>query len=117
MQLMPLTAQRYLSQLSQPSASQNISELLKDAETNIRIASAYLADLSRHYQQDLPSILASYNAGEYAADAWRKRRKSDLPLAWIESIPFGETQNYVKSVLRNQIVYNELIKKDESKKN
>jgi soluble lytic murein transglycosylase len=48
---------------------------------------------------------ASYNAGPYRVNTWLKD-KPKLPAdIWIETIPYKETREYVKSVLAYQQIY------------
>ena len=56
---------------------------------------------------DLASLF-SYNAGPGRVDAWLARGEYRDPAEFIESIPFTETRNYVKAVLRNVAVYRRL---------
>ncbi|MFW7378125.1 MAG: transglycosylase SLT domain-containing protein [Oligoflexus sp.] len=107
MQLMPATAETYATKIGQ-NLSGPISSALSDPETNIRLGTAYLGELSRMYKGNLPHMLAAYNAGEYVVDRWIDKRAADLPLVWVEGIPFGETQGYVKNVMRNLEVYRQL---------
>ena len=72
---------------------------LTDPEVNVRIGTAYFADLMKQFG-DLASALAAYNAGEsrVAALAGRAARASTAD-EFIDDIPFPETQNYVKRIL------------------
>lgn len=75
MQLMPGTARRF-----------RVSRV-HDPEENIRGGVAYLAALMRMFPNDLPRVLAGYNAGENAV-----LKYGGIP-------PYGETQTYVKKAL------------------
>ena len=107
-----------LMQLIQPTAKrvakfgkfsyEKTKDKLLDPGTNIRYGSAYNKILQDRYKNYKPAMIAAYNAGEYAVDAWLKRRQYKNPLIWIELIPFGETRKYVQHVLRNFIVYKHL---------
>lgn len=83
----------------------NIEKHLLDIDTNISLGSLYLQILERHFRKNIPAMIASYNAGEYAVDMWLQRRNHPDPLVWIEMIPFGETRSYVQNVWRNKMVY------------
>lgn len=67
--------------------------------TNVRLGSALLAALSRHFRGHLPLILAGYNAGAGAARRFH-RRLADLPTdVFVEAMPYGQTQAYLKKVV------------------
>ena len=106
MQLIPTTARKYAEDLGIPS--QNIEDQLLDPSTNIRLGSRYLQILSSLYRGFAPAIYGGYNAGEFAMDAWLKRRHNADPLMFVELVPFGETREYIKNVWRNAVVYDYL---------
>jgi soluble lytic murein transglycosylase len=57
---------------------------------------------------------AAYNAGPYRIKQWLKR-DINLPAdIWIETIPYKETREYVKSVLAYQLIYQKKVGKDSS---
>lgn len=58
-----------------------------DPELNIRVGTAYLAELSRRYQGDAVLAVAAYNAGPAAVDG-----HGGVP-------PYAETQEYVERVM------------------
>ena len=106
MQLLPSTATLVARRIndSEPSATD-----LYNAETNIRLGSHHLARLMERYGNRRPLTAAGYNAGEHRVDRWI-RDKSGLAMdVWIETIPFGETRNYVKNVLAYHQVYAQLL--------
>jgi len=78
---------------------------LYDPEVNIRLGLNYLKNLLDRYEGRLYLALAAYNAGPHRVDQWLQ----DFPLAdeeeFIEMIPFSETRNYVKNILRNHFFY------------
>jgi len=78
-QVMPATARRF--GVADPERS------LFDPDTNLRACAAYLQALRGRYGDDLPRVLAAYNAGEDAVD-----RHGGVP-------PYPETQAYVRDVL------------------
>ena len=95
MQLLPRTAQRVAGN---PDIG---GEDLFDPALNIRLGSAYLAELSRRFDGDAVFMLAGYNAGESAADTWRARYGKLEIDELIERITYRETRDYVKKVLAN----------------
>jgi len=78
-----------------------------DPRDNIMLGTAYLRFLLDLWNGDLVKALASYNAGQGAVSRWRDYSDSYL---YIELIPYNETRNYVKKVLRNYYIYKLLIR-------
>jgi hypothetical protein len=78
---------------------------LYDPEINIRLGLDYLKTLLDKYDGRLYLALAAYNAGPERVDEWL----ADFPNAdeeeFIEMIPFSDTRNYVKNILRNYFFY------------
>jgi soluble lytic murein transglycosylase-like protein len=78
---------------------------LFDPETNIRLGTGYLKYLLDKYNGKLPLALAAYNAGWERVDEWMNRFGTVKDDEFIEMIPFTETRNYVKNILRNYFYY------------
>ncbi|MDO8282264.1 MAG: transglycosylase SLT domain-containing protein [Thermodesulfovibrionia bacterium] len=97
MQLMPATAGRLKSDAG--VVLKNESDLY-DVEKNILIGTHYLSLLLKEFKV-LPFSIASYNAGENAVRGWMKRYQGRPSDEIIEEIPYDETRNYVKKVLRS----------------
>ncbi len=87
MQLVPATARQYAQRLK---LRYSLS-LLTNADANIRMGTAYLADKIRQFG-DVHLALASYNAGERAVRRWVAERP-DLAdrEEFIDDIPYPET--------------------------
>lgn len=98
MQLMPATARMMQRPLR---ASQ-----LENPSLNIRLGVRYFTKRLKQFDGDLILTLASYNAGAHRVNRWKKEVfQTDDPLKLIETIPFRETQNYVKLIYRNMFFY------------
>jgi soluble lytic murein transglycosylase-like protein len=98
MQLLPSTASR----LAQVSGEKTIpAEALFDPNLNVRLGVAYLAELAARFHNDPVFILASYNAGEKAAEGWQQRFGRLELDELVERITYRETRQYVKKVLGN----------------
>ena len=82
--------------------------LLEVPEINLRMGAEYLEDLLDRYHGAEDLALAGYNAGPGRADRWRRQLPSRDRDAFREGIPFSETREYVKLVLRNAAVYERL---------
>ncbi len=100
MQIMPNTAKQVAKKLKVPYS--NPSDL-HDPNLNIIIGSQYLSELLKRFGHPVYAT-AAYNAGPSRVDLWRDRFPNDISV-WIESIPFDETRNYVKSVLAYSQIY------------
>jgi soluble lytic murein transglycosylase len=94
LQLATPTAKQYAKRLDMKWSS----AILTDPEANIRIGTAYLADKIKEFG-DLHLVLASYNAGERPVYRWLNERPGLSREEFIDSIPYPETQGYVKKIL------------------
>jgi soluble lytic murein transglycosylase len=97
MQLMPYTAEWVAKQIGFGDYSR---ERLFEAETSIRLGGWYLGHLGREFSGDSILTIASYNAGPEAVAQWLPNRPDEMD-EFIESIPFAETRNFTKRVLRS----------------
>ncbi|HZK43386.1 MAG TPA: lytic transglycosylase domain-containing protein [Syntrophomonadaceae bacterium] len=101
MQIMPETAQWIAKQ-------QNIDDFdledLYDAEININFGIWYISNLTQEYKEP-PLIIAAYNAGRGRVNDWQNDEIWDGNRKEIGKIPFPETRDYVKSVLKNYEAY------------
>jgi soluble lytic murein transglycosylase len=105
MQLIPSTATRVAKQagLSLPG-----HEKLFEPEINLSLGTHYLKSLLDRYANNWHKALAAYNAGESAVDRWEKEIATDDMEEFVERIPYLETRQYVKLVLRNHRAYQRL---------
>ncbi|WP_108125368.1 lytic transglycosylase domain-containing protein [Saccharospirillum mangrovi] len=100
MQLMPYTA-RGLAIKS--GLNYQNPEDLDDPTLNITLGRNYLDQMQRRFGGPVYAT-AAYNAGPSRVASWVTRYPADLRV-WVESIPFDETRNYVKSVLTFAQIY------------
>jgi len=100
MQIMPDTAKWAAEQLKLDYDQ----EMLFDPEYNIRIGCWYLGQLFHNFQGNLVVVLASYNAGSGRVQQWLKQLPEGTTYL-IEDIPYQETKQYVKKVLRSYRIY------------
>ncbi|MBA6225532.1 transglycosylase SLT domain-containing protein [Colwellia sp. MB02u-18] len=98
MQIMPGTAK----QLARKKVS---TRYLFKAKNNIKLGTKYLRDLLDRHDGNQVLATAAYNAGPYRVRSWLKNAESLPADVWIETIPFKETREYVKSVLAYQQIY------------
>lgn len=121
MQMLPSTAKHIERRLSAEDAlataavsgsSLPLSKQLTDASINIRLGAQYVEILKAQpmVKGDLIKTLAAYNAGPGSVQSWEKAaRNIDDPLLYVESIPYGETRNYVMQVMAHYWVYKMLL--------
>ena len=86
---------------------------LYEPSKNIELGSAFLSDLlvNRWKGKFVPAV-ASYNASPRAVQTWIEVRYQEDPLIFIEDVPYEETRGYIKLVLRNYILYKQLLSKE-----
>lgn len=106
MQLMPATAERTAERVG---VAYDLGRLTSDPLYNARLGTSYLAQMLSYYDGSTVLATAAYNAGPGRVDKWVARfgdpRSGADPVAWIESIPYEETRNYVMRVLEGVEVY------------
>jgi soluble lytic murein transglycosylase len=107
MQLMPPTAISVAKELGIPAT---VATLTVDAKYNIRLGTAYLADMLTRFDNCLPLAAAAYNAGPHRVAQWLQDngdpRTGPVDMVdWIELIPAEETRNYVQRVSENVVMY------------
>jgi len=98
MQLMPRTAKQLKDKKGKKPD-------LLDSASNIKLGTKYLKQLLDMSKGNQVIATASYNAGPYRVKAWLKNSSSLPADIWIETIPYKETREYVKSVLAYQQIY------------
>ncbi len=72
---------------------------------NIELGTAYFQEVLEEYNGRIHLAIASYNAGPHNVARWLTRLGGLDIDEFIEEIPYGETRNYVKRVLRSYGVY------------
>ncbi|MDA8234503.1 MAG: lytic transglycosylase domain-containing protein [Clostridia bacterium] len=77
-------------------------------ETNISYGTWYLANLSKEFHDDPVLIIAAYNGGRGNVRDWLNQNRWTGEHTTLDQIPFTETRNYVKKVLRDYEIYREL---------
>lgn len=113
MQVMPYTGNRIAEILGDKGFTPN---QLLEPESAIKIGTKYLQRLNRKFNQALPLVAASYNAGPHRVKNWLQQFGNLETDEFIEHIPFLETRNYVKKVIANSYIYSELYSNPKEKK-
>ena len=85
-------------------------QLLSDQRYNVTLGRHYLETLIADFSGSYVLAVAAYNAGPSRVRQWMRdfgdpRTKAVDVIDWIESIPLGETRNYVQRVMENLQIY------------
>ncbi len=114
MQLIPPTANEVAQDLHLGKI--NVPEDVFDSDVNIQMGSFYLAKMIKKFGGSVPLGLAAYNAGPHRLQSFVMGRpevamQMSTPSSdpndeiWIDELPWYETSFYVKSILRNTLIY------------
>ena len=109
MQLMEETAKDVANKNGIELDLSNIRQDLLKPEININIGTKYIATLLEKYQNK-EVALAAYNAGTGTVDNWIEKGVIKADGSDIENIPYKETNNYVRKILRDYKIYETLYK-------
>ncbi|MCG9696536.1 transglycosylase SLT domain-containing protein [Shewanella sp. Isolate11] len=103
MQLMPTTAKATAKKLGLKYRGHRS---LYDEALNIQLGSQYYAYLLSEFDDNRVLATAAYNAGPSRVKQWLDKSNGQLNVvAFIESIPFRETREYVQAVLSYRVIY------------
>ncbi|SDR13566.1 soluble lytic murein transglycosylase [Pseudovibrio sp. Tun.PSC04-5.I4] len=107
LQLMPGTARETARNLG---VSYKKSRLTSDPAYNATLGAAFLGELVDEFGGSYILTFAAYNAGKNKVKEWIERfgdpRNPKIdPIDWVESIPYGETRDYVQRITENLQVY------------
>lgn len=108
MQIIPKTAYKIAKLLG---ISHFSLRQLYAPKTNIRMGCWYLGQLLQKFEFNVQLAAAAYNAGPHRVESWLQRRRNLAADEFTEEIPFDETREYVRRVLRSYTVYNFLYKR------
>lgn len=78
---------------------------LYDPETNIKLGTSYLSYLLNLYDGNVVLAITAYNAGLGNVKQWIKDGVIKSDGSDIENIPYKETSNYVRKILKNYQMY------------
>ncbi len=109
MQLMPETAKDIAIKNGINLDEENIELELCKVNKNINIGSKYLSILLQRYNS-VELALAAYNAGIGTVDGWIEKGIIKEDGSDIENIPYKETNQYVRKILRDFKIYDTIYK-------
>ena len=103
MQLMYTTAEEVARKNNIELTEENILE----PDINIKLGTIYLSTLLEKYEC-IEVALAAYNAGSGNVDKWIENGIIKEDGSDIENIPFKETNNYVRKIIRDYEIYKKI---------
>ena len=103
MQLMQSTAEEVARKINVKIDEDTILE----PKVNINLGTKYISSLIEKYE-NIGLALAAYNAGSGNVDSWIADGTLRGDGSDIENIPYKETNNYVRKILRDYKIYQEL---------
>lgn len=103
MQLMQSTAEEVARKINAKIDENTILE----PKVNINLGTKYISLLIEKYE-NIGLALAAYNAGSGNVDSWIANGTLKEDGSNIENIPYKETNNYVRKILRDYKIYQEL---------
>ncbi len=81
---------------------------LYDPDININIGLNYFTYLLDRYENNYGLAIVAYNAGMGNVDSWIEEGIIKEDGSDLENVPFKETNNYVRKILRDYEIYKEL---------
>ena len=83
-------------------------EMLFSPKVNINLGSWYIHYLKEKFSNDYILMISGYNAGPGITDQWLERYdQSDLD-NFVENIPYAETREHIKKVMKSYQMYKKL---------
>ncbi len=107
MQLVDDTAIDIVKQLGLDMEDEEIIQKLNDVDFNIRLGTKYISMLIEKYE-NISLALTAYNAGIGTVDTWIEKGTIKEDGSDIENIPYKETNQYVRKILRDYKIYQDL---------
>lgn len=114
MQLMTATARELSADMN--LKSKDVAADLQKPNFNIRLGTQYLHRRLKFFDGHVPLALAAYNAGIGNIKSWLKTKSEKDNIRkvnitsyeeelWFDELPWPETSGYIKSILRNLLIY------------
>ncbi len=80
-------------------------EMLDEPGINLTLGVAHFATFLSQQDGNVVRTLAAYNAGPSRVVTWSAKRGVDDPEVFVERIPFAETRDYVRAIMRGRDAY------------
>lgn len=105
MQLMETTAEELADKLGINYTDETI---LYNPDINIQLGTKYISELIKQYNGNYILAVAAYNAGPGNVAKWIENGQIKEDGSDVENIPFKETNNYVRKIVRNYRIYQKI---------
>ncbi len=109
MQLMDTTAEELCNQMDIFYVKKTS---LYQPELNIQLGTKYFSNLMKEFNNNYLLALTAYNAGIGNVKKWIEQGVIQADGSDIENIPFKETNNYVRKIVRDYKIYQDLYQED-----
>ena len=107
MQIVDDTALDIAKSLNINITAEELSERLNEVDLNIQLGTKYISMLLERYE-NIPLALTAYNAGIGTVDNWIEKEILQSDGSDVENIPYKETNQYVRKILRDYKIYQNL---------
>lgn len=107
MQLMKDTAKEVAKKIGIQISDEGFEDKLLEPDFNINLGTKYLSILIEQYQ-NIEIAVTAYNAGIGTVNNWIEKDIIKANGENIENIPYKETNNYVRKILRDYKIYSNL---------
>ena len=84
-------------------------EMLFSPKMNIDLGCWYINYLKERFSGDLILIISGYNAGPGITSQWMKKYNISDSDNFVENIPYDETREHVKKVLKSYLMYKRIV--------
>ena len=109
MQLMEDTAKDVCKKVDTKIDTNKVGDKLLEADINIELGTKYISILLEKYN-NIAIALTAYNAGIGTVDNWIEKGIIQNDGEDIQNIPYKETNNYVRKILRDYKIYQKIYK-------
>ena len=107
MQLVSSTAYDVAKRLGLNLTEEEVEEKLLNVDLNINLGTKYISMLLEKYE-NIELALTAYNAGIGTVDKWIGEGTIKSDGSDVENIPYKETNQYVRKILRDYKIYQKL---------
>lgn len=103
-QIMPSTAREIVSASDEATEGDTVL----DAPVSADLAARLVKRIATRFGGATAPVVAAYNAGEDRVEDWWRASTGVAEDLFVDSIPYGETRQYVREVLANYATYKRL---------